>query len=109
MRFYKVKETGAYAFHTILEEWDDLSFTYKSKLNIKKKVYVLYDLDKTKEEYITYSKLEQYIKTKEVIAISIYGEDYEIRVAGPELYIFSFKEEKVNDLVKFLGIFYTIN
>ena len=51
MRFYKVKETGAYAFHTILEEWDDLSFTYKSKLNIKKKVYVLYDLDKTKQKF----------------------------------------------------------
>tara|TARA_B100001250_G_scaffold349034_1_gene320004 strand:+ start:57 stop:392 length:336 start_codon:yes stop_codon:yes gene_type:complete len=109
MRFYKVNETGAYAFHTILEEWDDLSFTYKSNLNIKNKVYVLYDLDKTKEEYITYSKLEKYIKTKEVIAISIYGEDYEIRIAGPELYIFSFVEEKVKDLVKHLRIFSVIN
>ena len=104
MRFYKVKETGAYAFHTILEEWDDLSFTYKSNLNVKKQVYILYGLNKTKEEYIAYSKLEKYIKTKEVIAISIYGEDYEIRIAGPELYIFSFKIEKVKDLVKTLKI-----
>ena len=109
MRFYKVKETGAYAFHIILNEWDDLSFTYKSKLDIKKKVYILYDLDKTKEEYILYSKLEKYVKSKHVIAISIYGDDYEIRITGPELYIFSFKEEKVNDLVKCLGIFSTIN
>ena len=104
MRFYKVKETGAYAFHSILEEWDDLSFTYKAKLNIKKKVYVLFDLDKTKEEYIAYSKLEKYLKTKEIIAISIYGNDYEIRIAGAELYIFSFKIEKVKDLVKLLEI-----
>ena len=104
MRFYKVKETGAYAFHTILEEWDDLSFTYKSNLNVKKQVYILYCLNKTKEEYIAYSKLEKYIKTKEVIAISIYGEDYEIRIAGAELYIFSFKIEKVKDLVKTLKI-----
>ena len=42
MRFYTVKETGAYAFHTILEEWDDLSFTYKSKLNVKKEVCILF-------------------------------------------------------------------
>ena len=104
MRFYKVKETGAYAFHTILEEWDDLSFTYKSNLNVKKQVYILYGLNKTKEEYIAYSKLEKYIKTKEIIAISIYGEDYEIRIAGAELYIFSFKIEKVKDLVKTLKI-----
>ena len=104
MRFYKVKETGAYAFHSILEEWDDLSFTYKAKLNIKKKVYVLFDLNKTKEEYISYSKLEQYLITKEIIAISIYGEDYEIRIAGAELYVFSFEEEKVKDIVKGLKI-----
>lgn len=104
MRFYKVKETGAYAFHTILEEWDDLSFTYKSNLNVKKQVYILYNFNKTKEEYIAYSKLEKYIKTKEVIAISIYGEDYEIRIAGAELYIFSFVEEKVQDLIKCLDI-----
>ena len=104
MRFYTVKETGAYAFHAILEEWDDLSFTYKSNLYVKKKVYILYGLNKTKEEYIAYSKLEKYIKSKEIIAISIYGEDYEIRIAGAELYIFSFKIEKVKDLVKLLGI-----
>ena len=104
MRFYTVKETGAYAFHTILEEWDDLSFIYKSKLSITKSVYVVYDLNQTKEEYISYSKLEKYIKDKEVIIISVFGEDYEIRIAGPELYIFSFEKEKVKDLVKILKI-----
>ena len=104
MRFYKVKETGAYAFHTILDQWDDLSFTYKSKLKIKKKVYILFDLKKTKEEYISYQKLENYIKSKDIIAICIYGDDYEIRVAGPELYIFSFKEKKVKKLVKELNV-----
>ena len=103
MKFYNVKETGAYAFHTILEEWDDLSFTYKSKLNVKKKVYVLYGLKKPNEVYISYQELEKYIKAKEIIAISIYGDDYEIRVAGAELYIFSFVEEKVKALVKIIS------
>tara|TARA_B100001142_G_C14255699_1_gene625022 strand:+ start:436 stop:792 length:357 start_codon:yes stop_codon:yes gene_type:complete len=111
MKFYTVKETGSYAFHTILDEWNDLSFTYKSNLNINKKVWILYYLDKnnTKEEYISYLKLEKYFKSKKVIAVSIYGKDYEIRIAGPELYIFSFEEVRVKELVKVLNIVFIQN
>ena len=107
MKYYRVKETGAHAYYTIVDEKCDLSFFYKTKLDCINKINISYFINKREDhesKYVRYSELEKELKLRNIFMVQIIEKDYEIRFSGGELWVFSFSKEKSEMISKLLKL-----
>jgi CO dehydrogenase nickel-insertion accessory protein CooC1 len=105
MEHYIVKETGAYCYHTIVDENCDLSFLYQSNLKLKGKIEISFFTDKNKNhesKFVDYADLENELKTKDVFMIQTNEKDFEISFSGAEIHIYSNSKEKAEKIFKLL-------
>ena len=107
MKYYIVKETGAHAFYTTVNENCDLAFFYKKNLYLKNEIEISFFINQRLEyesEYVSYTELEEALKTKDIFMVQAIERDYEIRFSGGELWVFSFSKEKANHIFNLLGL-----
>ena len=84
MDYYIVKETGAHAFQTTVNENCDLSFFYKNNLYLKNEIEISFFINERKDhksEYVSYLQLEDALKIKDIFMLQVIEKDYEIRFA----------------------------
>jgi hypothetical protein len=101
MKYYRVKETGAHAYYTTVDEKCDLSFFYNNKIDFENSIEISYfinDENYHKSEHIKSLELEKELKTKNVFMVQVIEKDYEIRFSGGELWVFSFSKEKAEKI-----------
>jgi len=101
MKYYKVKETGAHAYHTIVDEKCDLSFFYNNKIDFKNSIEISYfinDENHHKSIHVKSLALEKELKTRHVFMVHIIEKDFEIRFSGSELWVFSFSKDKAKKI-----------
>jgi hypothetical protein len=107
MKYYKVKETGAHAYHTIVDEKCDLSFFYNNKIDFKNSIEISYftnDENHHKSKHVKYLELEKELKTQHVFMLQVIEKDFEIRFSGSELWVFSRSKEKAKKIYNLLEL-----
>ena len=107
MKYYKVKETGAHAYYTIVDERCDLSFFYNNKIDFRNSIEISYFIDDKnhhKSKHVKALKLEKELKTKNVFMVHVIEKDFEIKFSGAELWVFSFSKEKADMIFKLLNL-----
>ena len=107
MDYFIVKETGAHAFYTIVNENCDLAFFYRNNLYLKNEIEISFFINERKDhksEYVSYSQLEDALKIKDVFMVQAIEKDYEIRFSGAELWVFSFSKDKANQIFNLLDL-----
>ena len=73
MEYYRVKETGAHAYYTVVNEKCDLSFFY-NKIDFKDSIEISYFInDKRyhKSKHVKILELEKELKTKNVFMVQV--------------------------------------
>ena len=107
MKYYKVKETGAHAYYTIVDEKCDLSFFYNNKIDFRNSIEISYfinDENHHKSIHVKSLELEKELKTKHVFMVHIVENDFEIRFSGAELWVFSLSKEKAEKIFNLLDL-----
>lgn len=107
MEYYIVKETGAHAFYTIVDENCDLSFFYKKELYLKNEIEISFFINNRKDhesKYVKYPELEKELRTKDIFFVQAIEKDYEIRFSGGELWVFSFSKEKAEKIFNVIDV-----
>tara|TARA_B110000914_G_C15208740_1_gene329630 strand:- start:128 stop:454 length:327 start_codon:yes stop_codon:yes gene_type:complete len=107
MEYYKVKETGAHAFHGVVNENCDLSFFYTKNLYLSNLIEISYFINTrkdTKSKILKYSELEKELKNKHIIMVEVIEKDYSIRFLGAEVWVYSFSRVKARNIYKLLDL-----
>ena len=105
MDYYIVKETGAHAFYTVVNENCDLSFFYKNNLYLKNEIEISFFINGRKDhksEYVSYLELEDVLKTKDIFMAQAIEEEFEILFSGGELWAYSFSKENAKKIFNLL-------
>jgi hypothetical protein len=106
MEYYRIKETGAHAYYTVVDEKCELSFFY-NKIDFKNSIEISYFInDKRyhKSKHVKILELEKELKTKNVFMVQVKEKDYEIRFSGAELWVFSLSREKAEKIFNLLDL-----
>jgi hypothetical protein len=107
MEYYRVKETGAHAYYTIVDEKCDLSFFYNNKIDFRNSIEIAYFINNEnhhKYKQIKSLELEKELKRKNVFMVQVTEKDFEIKFSGAELWVFSFSKEKAKNIYNLLEL-----